>query len=198
LAVSGSSLFISPTAGNEPRFNVAQYYMLAWAAALVWAPLLLPRMLGDLRALGSFLRRRPELGFAVIGLALVAIVLGSWSYENDHLWNRGRGALQNYPLVAMTRHVMLRPVAIASVLWIYYAIGRLLHAQRSRVVLAAFGVGLLAVAPMGLVEPRYYLPLFLVATLLLEHDDTSSRRLAVFYGAVSAASCLPMLRGLIW
>lgn len=198
LAAMGSSLFISPTAGNEPRFNLAQYYVLAWAAAVVWAPVLLPRTLDDARAALSFLRRRPELGFALLALCALAIGLAMFTYENDHLWNRGRGALQNYPLVAMTRHRILRPFAIASVLWIYYALGRFLHAQRSRVPLAAFAVGLVAVAPMGLVEPRYYLPLFVVATLLVEHDDATTRRFAGYYGIFGALSCLPLLRGLIW
>jgi hypothetical protein len=198
LALMGSSLFIAPTAGNEPRFNLAQYWMLAWCAAVVFAPLLVARARDDVRAAIAFLRQRPELGFGAMALVVLAIGLASFQYENTHLWNRGRGALQNYPLVAMTRHALLRPPAIASALWIYYALGRMLHAQPKRIGLAAFAVGLVAVAPMGLVEPRYYLPAFVVLALVLEHDAVTQRRLAVWSAAVSAASCAPLLRGLIW
>ncbi len=198
LALAGSSLFISPTAGNEPRFNLAQYWMLAWCAAVVFAPVLLARTAADVRALVDFLRRRPELGFGALAVVVLGIALASIGYENQHLWNRGRGALQNYPLVAMTRHALLRPPAIAVALWIYYALGRMLHAQPTRVPLAALGVGLVAVAPMGLVEPRYYLPAFVVLALVMEHDLVTRRRLAVWSAGVSAASCLPLLRGLIW
>jgi len=180
--------------GNELRFNPAVVHFAALLALVLGLPVWLGRVPAAGRWLAARFRERPTRTVAWGGLAVALGGVLGWQFANPHPWNRelfweGHAftLLRNWPLVGIDAHPWLRVLSGLNVVAMALAVGAGCVAQPhgSRIALALLcgGVGALA---NSLVEPRYFIPAVGGALVFTRFSEGEWRRLAVWWGALSA------------
>jgi hypothetical protein len=175
-AWSGFSL--SPKVENRFRPNVAQFYILALTAALLWAPAWLAH-------LAEFWPRRFAAWLARpwICAALVAAtgVLGL-VYYSPHQWNTDLNYLRNWPLVAMNNALAARfLLGILIVVFIVVLADATVHSAARRTLGLVWAFALLFLVPHYLVDPRYYVVPLVLVDFFTPHTPAQARRLTAWY-----------------
>lgn len=193
-AVAGALMAVGiirvlPNPINGPRFNPAQPYFLALTAALLYAPL----WLAEWPRLWSALRRQPlRAGHVALLIGVVAVL--TLTYTNPHGWNADLAFLRNRPLVALEHSIPLR-IAVSLGL-VAAAAGYIAYLRRSGaagLLGCAWLIGLLHILPLYLVDPRYYIVLFVLLDLLMPYSRAALARQIAWYGAWAAGIALYVL-----
>ncbi len=182
LGLHGSPL-VAFAVENQPRFNIAQLYVLGLSAGLIWLPVWLPQ-------LGRGIARLPRrmLRPMVCAGLLAAIGLADVLFHNPHVWNVDPNYIRNWPLTAMTDSAVARygvGAALAAALVPLFQAVRANAARRRLLLTWAFG--LLFVAPHYLVEPRYYIIAFVLLDLFADYPARTARWLSAWYLLLCAA-----------
>jgi alpha-1,2-glucosyltransferase len=184
---------------NQPAFNIAQYYVFFLFVLALWAPVFIDRAVGDIRALLLWSVRCPvAAGVAgVMGAALIVVLF--INYSNPHPWNHGTNLVRNWPLLKMDQSGKARLLVLLVCAWSIYQTVRFTLTRKNLVILAAiWGGGLLSLSIMGLVEPRYYIPILLLADFFNDYEPRHAAWLARWYQCAAAAICLLSLTCRFW
>lgn len=179
------------TGSNEIRFNVAQLYCFATCCAILWAPLWIEQLGRDWRT-----RWQPGLAWAGIcaaGLALVGCA--ELTFRNPHPWNSDPNYLRNVLLIGLHQSIWLR-LALGGLLSVAgVALWQFFQEQPDRGGLTAIWAFSLAyLAAHWLVEPRYYLPVFLLLQFGMTLKTPQARRLAIWQTLLTLGLTQYMLR----
>ncbi|MFM9092680.1 MAG: hypothetical protein ACKOUK_13200, partial [Verrucomicrobiota bacterium] len=180
--------------GNELRFNPAVVHGAALLALLLGLPVWLGRAPAAGRWLAARFRERPGRTVAWGGLAVALGGVLGWQFANPHGWNRelfwedhAFTLLRNWPLVWIEAHPWLRVLSGLNVVAMALAVAavcvRQPHGARIALALLCGGSGALA---NSLVEPRYFIPAVGCALVFTRFNEGEWRRLAVWWGALSA------------
>ena len=163
---------------NRPHANVAQFYMFALTAALLWAPVWLPQLV-------QLWPRRVEPALVrpwVCAAVVTAIGVLELAFRNPHPWNLDLDYLRNWPLYWMTTHAAVR-YAAAVVLVLF--VPTLVQSTWVSPVRSVLGVlwACTALFLLGhyLVDPRYYVVPFVLADFFAPRAAVPARRLAAWY-----------------
>jgi hypothetical protein len=163
---------------NRPRANVAQFYIFALTAALLWAPVWLPQLVR------LWPRRiEPALVRPWICAAVVTVIgVLDLAFRNPHPWNLDLDYLRNWPLYWMTTHAAARYAAatvlvlfVPTLVWATWVS----PARETLGLLWAFSV--LFLLGHYLVDPRYYVVPFVLADFFTPLAAAPARRLTVWY-----------------
>lgn len=172
---------------NRPRFNIAQFYLFALFAVLLWLPVLVTRVAAALRAWAGRFRREP---LRAVGLAMffsIVVVVLTMAFENPHPWNRNPDYFRNWVLMWMDRSTIACGCFSALIVLGGVAGFRFVLCQRERrAVFLIGGFTLIYLLPHSLAEPRYYVLPAIFFNLLVSYDRADARRLTVWYGILSA------------
>ena len=180
--------------GNELRFNPAVVHFAALLALVLGLPLWLGRAPAAGRWLAARFRERPGRTLALAGMAGALGGLLGWQFANPHVWNRelfweGHAftLLRNWPLVWIDAHPVLRAWSGLNVVTMALAVGAFCvgqpHGARIGLALLCGGAGAWA---NSLVEPRYLIPAVGCALEFTRFSEAEWRRLAIWWGALSA------------
>jgi hypothetical protein len=187
--LTAGSLLPAPVEENRPQPNIGNLYLFCFTVLLVWAPLWVPRLPKDLRALTGFVRLRSAAAAGIgLGLAGLSAVLVA-TYDNFHPWNHDERFIRNLPLIWMQEHVWLRVIGVLLTYWALWFLVRFWREQPERRLLLLLG-GFLAVflAPHVLVETRYYMVPFALAYLLISLPKREGTWLAGWSFVLSLAA----------
>ncbi len=167
---------------NDLCFNPAQFYLLPLVAALLWAP----RWLADFGQAWTT-RFGPALLHARVSLLLVAIVgVLMLAFSNPHTWNQDWNYLRNWPLLGMAHYRLWRgPLAALMVLFIATETWSTWRQPLRRTLASVWGCAVLFLSLHFLADPRYYIIPLLLVELLRARNPTTTRRLTVWYLALS-------------
>ena len=184
---------------NQPAFNINQYYVLLLFVLVLWAPVFVERAPGDFCALVQWSTERPAVAAGVGVILATTIAFLFIRYSNPHPWNHVAGLVRNWPLRLMDRFVVARPLLLLICAWSVYQTVRFTLGRSNRAILAAiWGGGLLSLSVLGLVEPRYYVPMLLLADLFNDYEPRHAAWLVRWYQCASAAACALSLTGRFW
>lgn len=170
---------------NAPQFNAGQLYLFAAALLLLRAPLWLPHLVEGWRRFVTVLRGSPAA--AVLAVAAAAVVLGG--FESAHAWNRSAALPRNALLLVLRDDWVWRGVLGVLLLAAAPAYVAMLRAPASgwmAALVLAFSV--LFLTPQGLIDPRYYILPTLLLDAYTEMEAGDARRLAGWYGVLTAAA----------
>jgi len=162
---------LSTTHENTVRPNIAQFYLFALTAGLLWIPLW-TRQLPALwtRRIAPTLLRGWGSAAAIAAVGLLAL-----AFSNPHPWNQDLTYLRNWPLRAMADLPPARWLLSALIVVVAAA---LLHAtwqSRARRTLALIWLcSFLFLLPHYLVDPRY----FVIPVVLIDFFTPLERPLA--------------------
>ncbi len=181
--IQTSWLRVLPHPVNGPAFNRAQVYMFLLVAAVLWVPYWLPHV-------HTFWRRSVRgwlMSPAGSGLAVALVALLALAYTNPHSYNRELYFLRNYVLVAIAEspalHVVVAMIIVAFAATYAYATRQ---TQNWRTLLIIWIFSALFLGPHYLVDPRYYMPIFVLLDLFTPYANVTLRRQLVWYALLSA------------
>lgn len=184
-----------PVEGQELTLNVNHVFIVAALALVLWLPVWLWRVPSELRWLRTVAGRRPA-RTSVFVTALAGT--GAWLYLDYSIRHAGNAFtgyfIRNEPLLWMRDSATLRAIAVTLPLLAVYLLTRLIWTQPARRILTLVCVvGVLYVAPHGLVEPCYYLAPCVLLGLFIQLPGAVERRLVAWQAMLCAG-----LAALVW
>lgn len=208
IVATGGRLTVGTQHGNQFVFNIATVHVSALLVLVFGLPVWLTHARGVLARGREAARTAPVRFETALALGLVATIGLTLTFANPHIWNRelfwegcSFTLLRNWPLVWCDQHFWLRAGSALNVVLMAVAVARVFAGQRHwRALWLAAAFGALPVATNGLVEPRYLIPAAgFILTLLDVGDGADWRRLAWWWGALSAAHAPFVARALsLW
>lgn len=205
--VLAGRLTVGSQHGNEFRFNIASIHFAAALLVVLGLPVWLAHAKGAWALGVNAWRTRRALAMlcacgGVTGVAVLAL-----TFANPHVWNRelfwegcSFTLLRNWPLVAIDTHPWLRVVSALIIVLMAFAVALVIVRQRhAKALWLVLTIGAVPVATNGLVEPRYLISGAVFALCLLEIGRSDWRRLAIWWGVLSAAHAPFVFKGLsLW
>lgn len=175
-------------AENRPTFNIAQVFGLGMTLALIWAAVWVPHVPSLWRGwLARGLVRAP------LAAALVAVAGGlAVLYRNQHGWNGNLDYVRNWPLVGMSTYPLLRIVMAALIVLFVATCAHWAYQRGAARAAIVWIVGLIYLAPHGLVDPRYYIVPVVLADFAMPYTPTERRRLVAWYATLTLLLALMM------
>ena len=185
ILLTRGSLLASPVAMNRPQPNISNYYTFAFLALLLWLPLWIGRVRGELTTLLHALRTRPmAAGLTTLALAGLGGVLVA-TYSNWHPWGQYRNYLGNLPLIAMQRSIVMRVVGVLCAFAAVWLVARFWSGQPNRRYLWLLAACMAAFLSFhAAVDPRYFIVFFVLADLLVAYTPVQERVLAAWYAGL--------------
>ncbi len=176
-----------PNLMKEPRFNPAQFYVLALTAGLLWAPFWVEHLVRAWpRRFGPALMRPGRCAAVVAVVGLLAL-----AFRNPHPWNLDLSFLRNWPLYALTLWPFTRFLAAAVIVVCGVTLLSATWSSPARRTLGLIWLfALLFVLPHYLVDPRYYIFPFVLVDFFTPYSPAQARRLTAWYLLLSVGVAL--------
>jgi len=194
VAILAGIWFLADPAGaraveaNRPRFNPAQFYLFALAVILLWAPVWIGRLGGELRALRTWSKRTPARSVGAILLGIAATALLAVLFQNPHPWNENPRYFRNLPLMAMAQSWPARLTVSGLIVAAAPIVVRFTLAQPTRRMLGLVWLfTLLFLVPHSLAEPRYYVVPVVLLNLLTRFTASQARAMTLWCAATTVA-----------
>lgn len=163
---------------NRVRPNIAQFYILALTAGLLWAPVWLAHLVEYWPQRFAAWLARPWICAALVA----AVGVLGLVFQNPHGWNADPNYLRNWPLVAMSRSLAARfLLSTCIVVFIVVFSHATWHSAARRTLGLVWAFALLFLVPHYLVDPRYYIVPLVLVDFFTPYTPVQARRLAVWY-----------------
>lgn len=194
LVLLSGDLIYGNVPANSPRPNPGNLFAAAFYALLFWAPIWLPSVREDVRALLDVVRTRFGVALgAFVVLVLIAFGL-FFGYDNFHPWNQPYNFITNIPLVLMEDSAALRLAGILILYWTAWVLARCWAYQPHRVEIALVLVFfIIFMLPHALVDPRYYFVAFALIHLFWIYPEQRLGALLVWWAVISSGISSAMI-----
>lgn len=193
--------------GNAFKFNIASLHFSAALLLVLGLPVWLAHARKTWGLWANLWRARRGLAAVFAGVGLTAVVVLTLTFANPHIWNRelfwegcSFTLLRNWPLVAIDAHPWLRVISALNIVLMALAVALVISRQRrAKALWLVLAIGAVPVVTNGLVEPRYLISGAGFALCLLGIGRSDWRRLALWWGVLSAVHAPFVFKGLsLW
>lgn len=196
LLLSRGAVLYSDVSQNRLQPNIGNFYILSFVALILWAPIWLERARDDLRAFFLKINTNPVQSSAIFlfFIALSSVLITT--FDNWHPWNESTWFLHNIPLILMDKYISFRILGVISFFLTAWFVARFWSLQENRrhLLLLTFFT-FLFLLPHPLVESRYLIVPFALASFFTNYTDAQTSKLTYWYFSISVVTCVIIASG---